>query len=190
MHGRSYWNGFVKRLRQHPTETASRGKESLVAILPCFGPLSHAVCKITLAPLIFGTLWALLLALDQVVSAIQPQVVVISVKQGLSCVRNSREGRTSVTSIHQFSGIFFSEAFFSGVASPCLKQSNNRVIIECQPFLMLNVMSFIPLRWLLLLRPHFIVYCLLFGCVFWAGHIEGARSHYFCYSCCYSLLKW
>lgn len=128
MHGRSYWNGFVKRLRQHPTETASRGKESLVAIRPCFGPLSHAVCKITLAPLIFGTLWALLLALDQVVSAIQPQVVVISVKQGLSCVRNSREGRTSVTSIHQFSGIFFSEAFFSGVASPCLKQSNNRVI--------------------------------------------------------------
>lgn len=49
---------------------------------------------------------------------------------GASCVRNSREGRTSVTSIHQFSGIFFSEAFFSGVlvASPCLKQSNNQVI--------------------------------------------------------------
>lgn len=82
----------------------------------------------TCSPDLWHSLWALLLALGQVVLAIQPQVVVISVKQGLSCVRNSREGRTSVTSIHQFSGIFFSEAFFSGVASPCLKQSNNRVI--------------------------------------------------------------
>lgn len=81
MHGRSYCNSFVKRLRQHPTETASRGKESL-ALLPCFGPLSHAVYKITLAPLIFATLWTLLLALDQVALAIQPQVLVVSVKQG------------------------------------------------------------------------------------------------------------
>lgn len=61
---------------------AQREPNSLALFCPT---VSHAVVKVTPAPLIFRALWALLLAFDQAVLATRPQVLIISVENGFSC---------------------------------------------------------------------------------------------------------
>lgn len=108
MHGRSYWNGFVGRLWQHPAETGSRSKErtqlSCLVLSHCLAHCGQGnACSPKLScPLgLAAGIWPGVLGHSATSSHYLCRTWV------LLCQQN-----TSVARIHQFPDVFFSEFFF------------------------------------------------------------------------------